>query len=521
MESIKLMDEISNKLQLALQFNLPIFMKLPEKLLPKDIYKQLPYQFVKEHLALPLTFSASNQIIVALADPLKAHVLEDLRLEFPYTFKPAFAPKEVIMEGIEKCYHQENEATKELIQDLKENSLKSDEEEIDFNDLLDDRESLGIVKLLNAILQEAIQLKASDIHFEPFENDFQVRYRVDGILQKRHTPPKDTVGPLISRLKVLAKLDIAEHRLPQDGRIKLMLAGRSIDLRISTIPVAHGERVVLRVLDKANIELNLEKIGMPPTILERFKEFINAPEGIILVTGPTGSGKTTTLYSAISEIYDEEINIMTIEDPIEYKLPGIAQIGVQPKINLTFSSGLRHILRQDPDVILLGEIRDKETAQIAVQASLTGHLVLSTLHTNDAPSAVLRLIDMGIEPYLLSSSLIAVIAQRLIRVLCPECKYSLAASPKEIEELNMQDIKVLFKSKGCANCLYTGFKGRRALYEIMPMSPSLKMAILKDPQLNDVRSLTSFYSLSDHGKMLVKEGVTSLQEMLRVIKYQS
>ncbi len=505
------------ELEKAKNYNLPIFLSLPENLVSKDIFKLVPYQFAKDNLAIPLLFD-DKALVVALANPFKISVLQQLQATLPYAIRPAFAPKEVIMQAIEKCYHQDEDTAKALIDDLKENAQTKEETNLDFNDLLDDRDTDSNVKLLNVILTEAIQLKASDIHFEPFENDFQIRYRIDGVLQKRHTPPIDTVAPIMTRIKVLAKLDIAEHRLPQDGRIKITLGGREIDLRVSTIPVAHGERIVLRVLDKGSVDLKLDNIGMPSDLLKSFKSLISHTEGIILVTGPTGSGKTTTLYSAISEILTDEINIMTIEDPIEYKIKGIAQMGVQPKIKLDFATGLRHLLRQDPDVILIGEIRDKETAEIAVQASLTGHLVLSTLHTNDAPSAITRLIDMGVESYLLSSSIIAVLAQRLIRVLCPHCKTAYTATEEEKLELDITHDHDLYQANGCQHCFNLGYKGRRGIYELMPVDSLVKKLITHQNDNQALKEHALKFSLKTHGRQLVLEGVTSLKELLRVIK---
>lgn len=514
------MSLLPEEIEKAKQFNLPIFLSLPEQGLSKEIFKHIPYQFAKDNLVVPL-FKKDSQLVVALANPFKMGVLDQLRAELPYSIKPAYAPKEIIMEAIEKYYHQDEDLTKALIDDLKENNQDLQNKEnnaIHFNDLLDDRDTASNVKLLNAILTEAIQLKASDIHFEPFENDFQIRYRIDGVLQKRHTPPIETIAPLMTRIKVLAKLDIAEHRLPQDGRIKIVLGGREIDLRVSTIPVAHGERIVLRVLDKGNVNLNLNNTGMPLDLLKEFKALISHTEGIVLVTGPTGSGKTTTLYSAINEILSDEINIMTIEDPIEYKIKGIAQMGVQPKIKLDFATGLRHILRQDPDVILIGEIRDLETAEIAVQASLTGHLVLSTLHTNDAPSAITRLMDMGIEPYLLSSSIIAVLAQRLIRVLCPHCKVAYIAPEEEKNELGLKDDTLIYRAMGCEKCFQLGYKGRCGIYELMPVDATLKKIISNNHDLTNFKETSMKFSLKSHGKQLVIDGITSLKELLRVIK---
>lgn len=379
--------------------------------------------------------------------------------------------------------------------------------------------------MFNRVLLEALQQGASDIHFEPYLGSVLVRYRIDGVLQQKHASIKELTAELLTRIKVMAQLDIAEHRLPQDGRIKLRMGGREIDFRVSTVPVAYGERIVLRVLDKGNVVLGLDHIGMDEDSLRLFKKQLQNNQGIVLVTGPTGSGKTTTLYSAISEIASSELNIMTIEDPVEYKLPGMAQIGVNPKIHLTFATGLRHILRQDPDVIMIGEIRDKETAEIAIQASLTGHLVLSTLHTNDAPSALTRLVDMGIEPYLLTSSVIAVLAQRLVRLCCSCCRKAYIPSDIELADMCLKREElldgVLYKGEGCGVCYGSGYKGRKGIYELMPVSHLIKRQLLKSPDSMELqRSAISegMVSLRDQGARLAKLGKTTVAEVIRVTK---
>jgi general secretion pathway protein E len=381
------------------------------------------------------------------------------------------------------------------------------------------------VRILNSILLEAIQQGASDIHFDPLEQGLGIRYRIDGVLQVRHSPPKEYQSQLITRLKVLSRLDIAEQRLPQDGRIKLRMGGRHIDFRVSTVPCVFGERIVLRILDKSHVLLGLSKIGMQESVLEQFQKLITLPEGIVLVTGPTGSGKTTTLYSALSELGSTEVNIMTIEDPVEYKLQGMAQIGVNPKIHLNFSMGLRHILRQDPDVIMIGEIRDKETAEIAIQASLTGHLVLSTLHTNDAPSALTRLIDMGIESYLLTSSIVGVMAQRLVRVLCSACKTPYSPSSQELKHLRLNADTLqtthFFKAVGCPCCFGSGYKGRHGIYELMTVTHEIKQQLLRSADAHQLQSLVlelGMRSLRQEGADLVVKGITSSEEVFRVTR---
>ncbi|MDR3624536.1 MAG: type II secretion system ATPase GspE [Chlamydiales bacterium] len=503
---------------LARYFDMEILPKLPLDLLQKEFYKQLPYLFVKKHIVLPFKENDTT-LFVAINDPLNLDVIDELRALFSKSIQTVWMPRDAILEAIDKCYHQDEGVASQLIADLTDDSY-IDNNKIFIDDLLDDREQAPIIKLLNVIITEAIQMGASDIHFEPFENDLKVRYRIDGVLQKRHAPPKEYHSHLMTRLKVMAKLDIAEHRLPQDGRIKLKMGGKEIDFRVSTIPVSNGERIVLRILDKSNVHLGLNQIGMPQALLKNFKNLISYPEGIVLVTGPTGSGKTTTLYSAISELYSDEINIMTIEDPVEYKLPGIAQIGVQPKINLDFATGLRHILRQDPDIILIGEIRDKETAEIAIQSSLTGHLVLSTLHTNDAPSSIPRLIDMGIEPYLIASSMVGILAQRLVRTLCPSCKEAYIPRDDELSEIGL-NLSHLFRARGCSSCYGSGYKGRHGIYELMTITSNLKRQIATSADTNIIREHAlqeGMKSLKDNGMELVKKGLTTYAEVLRVVK---
>lgn len=509
---------------LALQLGIPLFLDLTTFRLPKECYRKIPYSFVKKNLVIPIK-EKNGSYTIATADPLNLEPLEELRLILDADVKPVYSPKEAILMAIHECYDQESGAASQLIADLsgREDGKEGD---IEIYDLLDDtHQHAPIIKLLNLILTEAIQQGASDIHFEPFENSLRVRYRIDGVLQNRHTPAQDFQAQLLTRIKVMAKLDIAEHRLPQDGRIKLRMGRREIDFRVSTVPVAGGERIVLRILDKGNVILGLDKIGLIPAVFNEFKKLISLPEGIVLVTGPTGSGKTTTLYSSICEMYNDEINIMTIEDPVEYNLQGIAQIGVHPKIKLDFATGLRHILRQDPDVIMIGEIRDVETAEIAIQASLTGHLVLSTLHTNDAPSAITRLVDMGIEPYLLSSSVAGVMAQRLVRNICPDCKKPYQPSEQELINLGLEKKDLihghLFQGAGCSSCFGSGYKGRHGLYELMTVNNSLKKQIVKSPDAVEMRRIaleSGMISLLTHGGKLVCEGLTTVAELLRVTR---
>ncbi len=507
---------------LAAQFGLPVYLDLTTFKLPREYYKKIPYAFAKRHLVMPIK-EEGKAVLVAIADPLNLEPLEELRLMLDREIKGVYSPRDAILNAINEAYRQESGAASELIASLGEGETK--EGELEAYDLLDESSQAPLVKLLNLILIEAIQQGASDIHFEPFEESLRVRYRIDGVLQVRHSPAQEFQAQLLTRIKVMARLDIAEHRLPQDGRIKLKMGRREIDFRVSTVPVAGGERIVLRILDKGNVILGLDKIGMLPAMHEEFRRLIEIPEGIILVTGPTGSGKTTTLYSAICDIYNDETNIMTIEDPVEYNLKGIAQIGVQPKIKLDFATGLRHILRQDPDIIMIGEIRDLETAEIAIQAALTGHLVLSTLHTNDAPSAITRLVDMGIEPYLLSSSIIGVGAQRLLRRICAECKQPYAPSDRELESVGIvrDELRdgVLYQGEGCNVCFGSGYKGRHGIYELMVINNALKRQIVKSPDAIEIRKIaleSGMTTLLMHGCSLVQQGITTIAELLRVTR---
>lgn len=510
---------------LAIDFGLPLYLDLSGYKISKERLKHVPYNFAKRHVVLPVK-EEQGVVYIAISDPLHLEPLEELRLMLNCPVKAVYSSKEAILSAINERYNREHGAASELIANLSDQADERGDGDVEVYDLLDDvHHQAPIIKLLNLILTEAIQQGASDIHFEPFEDRLRVRYRIDGVLQNRHSPAQEFQAQLMTRIKVMSKLDIAEHRLPQDGRIKLKMGRREIDFRVSTVPVAGGERIVLRILDKGNVILGLDKIGMLPSVLEEFRHLIAIPEGILLVTGPTGSGKTTTLYSSICEMYNEETNIMTIEDPVEYNLKGIAQIGVQSKIKLTFATGLRHILRQDPDIIMIGEIRDAETANIAVQAALTGHLVLSTLHTNDAPSAITRLVDMGVEPYLLSSTIVGVLAQRLVRRICPDCKAPYHPTDRELQNLGLNRGELieehLFEGKGCQACFGSGYKGRLGIYELMVVNNEIKKQIVKSPdaiQLRHIALENGMISILVHGSDLVRRGVTTVSEVLRVTR---
>jgi general secretion pathway protein E len=504
---------------LCQEFNIPYVTDLSDRPFVREKTQLIPYTLAKTRRALPVD-EQEGLLLVVLEDPLDLESLEAVRCCTGKKIKELCAPRDVIDAAIEQCYHQKDDAASSLIASLKENSSE-DLTETEGYDLLAQTAESPVIRLLNMVLAEAIQQGASDIHFEPSEQGLVIRYRIDGVLQLRHVPPKELQTQLITRMKVLAKLDIAEQRLPQDGRIKLKIGGREIDFRVSTIPIVYGERVVLRILDKSNIVLGLDRLGMASDVLEKFNKLIRLSEGIILVTGPTGSGKTTTLYSAINDVNSPEVNIMTIEDPVEYKLQNMAQVGVNPKIHLDFATGLRHILRQDPDIIMIGEIRDKETAEIAIQASLTGHLVLSTLHTNDAPSALTRLVEMGTECYLLSSTVVGVLAQRLVRTICPHCRESYLPTKLECQELGIPEIQTFYRGRGCDQCFGLGYKGRHGIYELMVMNHAVKQQILKSADAIELREVAikhGMVPLRSNGADLVLRGITTSAEVLRVTR---
>lgn len=509
----------------AERFGIPIHEDIQSFPLVKERRSIVPYLFAKQKRVLPIE-ETEKGIIAAFADPLDFEALEELRLLLQKTIFPVYSPQSSIDAAIELCYHQKEGETKRLFSSLEKDKSPAPEEELaEGYDLLEQSDDNPVVRMVNTIFIEAIQQGASDIHFEPTEFGLMIRYRIDGVLQKRHEPPREFQHQILTRIKVMSKMDIAERRLPQDGRIKLRHGGREIDFRISTLPIVFGERIVLRILDRGNVVLGLDRIGMEEKLLKAFRKLVNLPEGIVLVTGPTGSGKTTTLYSALSEVNSSEVNIVTIEDPVEYKIPGISQMNVNPRIDLTFAKGLRHILRQDPDIIMIGEIRDRETAEIAIQASLTGHLVLSTLHTNDAPSALTRLADMGIEPYLLASSILGVLAQRLVRKICPECKRSYTPSAEELAELGFRENEmeeiVFYRGDGCSLCFHTGYKGRCAVYELMPISSKIKAQVLKSQDAQELRKSAldqNMRALFTSGADLVLAGITTSSELLRVTK---
>ncbi len=463
-----------------------------------------------------------SKYIIAINDPACFQALDDLiRIINADGFRLVLSTKESILSAIDISYDLSRDSAEDLVRDMEDENGATIISDIEGTaDLLDDTSDAPIIKLVNHIISQSAKARASDIHIEPYQDSFKVRYRVDGILYDLLTPPKWIQSNLISRVKVMSKMNIAEKRLPQDGRIEVKIGDQEIDVRVSTIPTSFGERVVMRLLNKSSSLLELTELGMSPDRLKLIKELSSSPNGIVLVTGPTGSGKTTMLYAVLSAINTPDINIITIEDPIEYQLKGISQIQVNPKIELTFARGLRSIVRQDPDVILVGEIRDRETAEIAVQSALTGHLVFSTLHTNDSASAITRLVDIGVEPFLISSSVIAVAAQRLVRVLCNECK-----EPFVPDEMTMKTIGItpgqmrngtIYEAKGCQSCFNTGYKGRVSILEIMVMDSNLKSLILKTFDSNLIKKEANMVTLRQDGIQKILAGVTTIEEVLRV-----
>ncbi len=487
-----------------------------------DLLSRMPLNFARHHHLLPIG-QKEGKIWVALADPTALEALSDLRLLFRTPIQAMVVPAPVLQETLHQGYDRLSRSAQELVADLREGGWETEEGQGP-QDLLEAEEQAPVIRLLNSLFHQAVKERASDIHIEPFETELLIRLRIDGILYDTLSPPKWIQPLLLSRIKVLAGLNIAEKRLPQDGRIRLKITGRDIDVRVSVIPTAFGERAVLRLLDRSAALLDLEELGLSQKNLQLLSRLIRQSHGLILVTGPTGSGKTTTLYAALSKINTPDKNIITIEDPIEYQLRGIGQMQVNSKINLTFSQGLRSILRQDPDVIMVGEIRDVETAEIAIQAALTGHLVLSTLHTNHSFGAITRLLDMGIDPYLISSSVLAVLAQRLVRRVCPGCRQAYNPSAEELRELGLSpgDPKSLLAYRaggGCEACGHKGYRGRTGIHELLLIDDEIRNLIMQRSDMATIRRQAlakGMLTLKDDGAGKVLAGTTTTEEVLRV-----
>lgn len=495
--------------------------------IPADVIAQVPAQMATTQKLIPYEFNKNTRTLkIALASSDNFRAIDDLRSLLNYNVIPAVCDQDTIKKLLSKYYDVKQESLTEVLNEVSSDAalkgLEDRGESIDLDTLKELAESNPVKKLLNMVLLQAIKEKASDIHFEPFEEEFKMRYRIDGVLYEM-VPPDRTIGvALTSRIKVMANLDIAERRMPQDGRIPLVVQGKQVDLRVAVLPTMWGESVVMRVLDRSNVQLDLDKIGMRDDDLRSFRQLVNKPNGIVLVTGPTGSGKTTTLYAALNELNSPEDKLITTEDPVEYDIDGIVQVQIRQDIDLTFAACLRSILRQDPDIVLVGEIRDKETAIIAVQASLTGHLVFSTLHTNDAPSSIARLLDLGVESFLITATLEGVVAQRLVRRICIHCKEEYQPNEEQLMELELlpDDVKgrVFYRGRGCDHCNNTGYRGRLGLYEIMTLDDEMREMIMNHASSTILRAAArkrGMRTLRETGLLSIYEGLTTIEEVVR------
>ncbi len=506
------------------QWNIPIIENISDDQLDITITEKFPIQYLRLHKVVPIRYD-DDKMVVVISNPKSLPAVDDIRIILQKdNIETFFAPESEVLSAINRTYDQATHTAESVIADMdtdESSEILSQLEET--ADLLDDTSDAPIIRLVNLILSQAVKSRASDIHIEPFQRYLKVRFRIDGILYNTLSPPRHIHSAIVSRIKIMARLNIAEKRLPQDGRIEIKIGDRPIDIRVSTLPTIFGERVVLRLLDKSESLLRLEELGLSDKQLDTFLKLISQPNGIILVTGPTGSGKTTTLYAALSRINSPDKNIITIEDPIEYQLDGIGQIQVNPKINLTFATGLRSIVRQDPDVILVGEIRDLETAEIAIQSALTGHLVFSTLHTNDSAGAITRLIDMGIEPFLVSSAMNAILAQRLVGVICPYCKEEYNPPIFSLKEIGLDEETIsktkFYRGRGCSECSQTGFRGRMGIYELLILDDEIKSLISRTSDSNDIKREAlrkGLITLRQDGAQKVLEGFTTVEEVIRV-----
>ncbi len=508
----------------SIQLGIPYLNTIdPEKISGEAIHP-VPINFAKKNELIPLALHG-ERVEVAITDPVNVQALDDLRIIYGLPVQPFIASSTQITEAINSAYNRSSGSDHTVMGNLDEENLDSLSQGLEEpQDLLESSDDEApIIRLVNSLMFRAVKQRASDIHVEPFEKELVVRFRIDGVLYDIMHPPKRVQNSVISRIKIMANLNIAEKRLPQDGRIRIKIAGKDIDIRVSTLPTSFGESVVMRLLDKSKVVLDLGAVGVQGKSLDMMMDLINRSHGIILVTGPTGSGKTTTLYAMLSQINKPDLKIITVEDPVEYQLPGINQIQVNPKIELTFAAGLRSILRQDPDVVMIGEIRDKETAEIAIQASLTGHLVISTLHTNDSASSATRLIDMGVEPFLVASSVVGIIAQRLVRTMCKTCREKYDPSDFELLQLGVKREqlvgKSIYRAKACAACLNTGYTGRMGVHEIMMMDDDIRALIMRNvdaPQIKRKAMEKGMKTLREIAAEKVISGDTTIEEVLRV-----
>ena len=506
---------------LALQAECPWIEEIEAEAIPDHLLDRVPIAFARAQRVLPMQEQENGRVLVAITDPYNLSVMGDLRMMLKARVDLAVTTEEQLLTALNTAYDRATRLAEDAAEGLEE-THGDDEAELDIQDILDSDDEAPIIRFVNSILSQAIRERASDIHLEPFERELSVRFRVDGVLRGVVNPPKAAQNSIISRIKVMAGLNIAEKRLPQDGRIRLKRAGRDIDIRVSTVPTNYGERVVLRLLDRSSVLKPLDSLGFDQGILGQVDRLIRRSHGIILVTGPTGSGKTTTLYGGLATINSPDLNILTIEDPVEYQLPGVGQVPVNTKIDLTFAHGLRAFLRQDPDVIMVGEIRDLETAEIAIQASLTGHLVLSTIHTNDASSAVTRLVDMGVEPFLVASSLAGILAQRLVRTICPHCCDQRPITEGELAELGLsakESGRMVSEGKGCSQCQDTGYLGRTGIYELLMVSDEVRDLVLSNADASKIKAAARRHgmkTLREDGATKVLQGMTSVAEVCRV-----
>jgi len=508
---------------LARQYRVPA-VDLNRVQLDQKIIRLIPSDLAIKHLVLPLR-RVGRTLTVAMANPADTRAIEDLRFVTRFDIEPVIVGEYTLRKHIERYYETSDERLNEILNEIAEDEVEvvdEGDEEVSVAALQAQIDDAPVVKLINGLLTDAVLRGASDIHIEPYEHEIRVRYRIDGALREVMKPPLKMKAALTSRIKILANLNIAERRVPQDGRIKLKVKNKVVDFRVSTLPVIFGEKIVLRILDKGNLTLDLEKFGMEPKALQDFLGAISNPYGMVLVTGPTGSGKTTTLYSALSRINTEEVNIMTAEDPVEYNLHGINQVQVRNEIGMTFAAALKAFLRQDPNIIMVGEIRDIETGSIAIKAALTGHLVLSTLHTNDAPSTITRLIDMGLEPFNVAAALNLVTAQRLVRRICPACKEEVTYSEEFLigARIDPDQVKSMkfYKGRGCEQCGGTGYRGRQGLYEVMAMSPEIRRMIMQNASTDELRAQAikeGMLTLRMDGLIKVARGITTLEEVIK------
>ena len=513
---------------LGLQLDLPYLARIFIEEIEPELIKRVPINFAKQARILPLSVE-DGAVALAVADPLDTTVLDHARMLLGQDVLPRIALASTIVDAINSVYDRATNEAEQLVGELEAQDLDSIAQEIDeVKDLIDvEGDEAPVIRLVNSVLFRAAKERASDIHIEPMERELMVRFRVDGVLQEIIKPPKRYQSAIVSRVKVMGQLNIAEKRLPQDGRIRIKMAGRDIDIRLSTIPTTYGERIVMRLLDKNTTLLDLTELGMASQMLAQMEHVIRRPHGIVLVTGPTGSGKTTTLYGALSRINTPDLNILTVEDPVEYQLKGIGQMAISPKIGLTFAQGLRSFLRQDPDVIMVGEIRDKETAEIAIQASLTGHLVFSTVHTNDAASAITRLVDMGVEPFLVASSLTGVLAQRLVRRVCPDCRVQYTPTDEELREIGLNratlkerhGVEKIYKASGCTSCSQNGYRGRTGIYELLFVDDTVRQLALKNVDSSTIKKAAmnqGMLTLLDDGARKIALGETTIAEVLSI-----